>query len=30
VDRTATMPKLVVACELALGWAICAETEEAG
>jgi phenylacetate-CoA ligase len=23
------MPKLVVACELAAGWSICAETEEA-
>jgi phenylacetate-CoA ligase len=29
VDRTETMPKLVVACELATGWTICAETEEA-
>jgi phenylacetate-CoA ligase len=29
VDRTQTMPKLVVACELAAGWSICAETEEA-
>jgi phenylacetate-coenzyme A ligase PaaK-like adenylate-forming protein len=29
VDRTGTMPKLVVACELAAGWSICAETEEA-
>ena len=29
VDRTETMPKLVVACELAAGWTICAETEEA-
>jgi phenylacetate-coenzyme A ligase PaaK-like adenylate-forming protein len=29
VDRTGTMPKLVVACELAAGWTICAETEEA-
>jgi phenylacetate-CoA ligase len=29
VDRTETMPKLVVACELAAGWSICAETEEA-
>jgi phenylacetate-coenzyme A ligase PaaK-like adenylate-forming protein len=29
VDRTGTMPRLVVACELAAGWTICAETEEA-
>jgi phenylacetate-coenzyme A ligase PaaK-like adenylate-forming protein len=29
VDRSGTMPKLVVACELAAGWTICAETEEA-
>ena len=29
VDRTQTMPRLVVACELASGWSICAETEEA-
>jgi phenylacetate-coenzyme A ligase PaaK-like adenylate-forming protein len=29
VDRTETMPRLVVACELAAGWTICAETEEA-
>jgi phenylacetate-coenzyme A ligase PaaK-like adenylate-forming protein len=29
VDRTGTMPKLLVACELAAGWTICAETEEA-
>jgi phenylacetate-coenzyme A ligase PaaK-like adenylate-forming protein len=29
VDRTQTMPRLVVACELATGWSICAETEEA-
>jgi phenylacetate-CoA ligase len=29
VDRTESMPKLVVACELAAGWSICAETEEA-
>ena len=29
VDRTQTMPRLVVACELAAGWSICAETEEA-
>ena len=29
VDRTEAMPKLVVACELAAGWSICAETEEA-
>jgi phenylacetate-CoA ligase len=29
VDRTEAMPRLVVACELAAGWAICAETEEA-
>ena len=29
VDRTQTMPKLVVVCELAAGWSICAETEEA-
>jgi phenylacetate-CoA ligase len=29
VDRTETMPKLVVACELAAGWTICAETAEA-
>ncbi|HEX2159697.1 MAG TPA: phenylacetate--CoA ligase [Actinomycetes bacterium] len=29
VDRTETMPKLVVACELAAGWAICEETEAA-
>ena len=29
VDRTQTMPSLVVACELAAGWAICEETEEA-
>jgi phenylacetate-coenzyme A ligase PaaK-like adenylate-forming protein len=28
VDRTETLPKLVVACELAAGWTICAETEE--
>ena len=29
VDRTETIPRLVVACELAAGWSICAETEEA-
>jgi phenylacetate-CoA ligase len=29
VDRTQTLPKLVVACELAAGWSICEETEEA-
>jgi phenylacetate-coenzyme A ligase PaaK-like adenylate-forming protein len=29
VDRTETMPVLVVACELAAGWAICEETEAA-
>ncbi|HSO53701.1 MAG TPA: phenylacetate--CoA ligase, partial [Actinomycetes bacterium] len=29
VDRTESMPRLVVACELAAGWSICAETEEA-
>jgi phenylacetate-coenzyme A ligase PaaK-like adenylate-forming protein len=29
VDRSETMPKLLVACELAAGWTICAETEEA-
>jgi phenylacetate-coenzyme A ligase PaaK-like adenylate-forming protein len=29
VDRTQAMPALVVACELAAGWSICAETEEA-
>jgi phenylacetate-CoA ligase len=29
VDRTGTMPRLLVACELAAGWSICAETEEA-
>jgi phenylacetate-CoA ligase len=29
VDRTQAMPGLVVACELAAGWSICAETEEA-
>jgi phenylacetate-coenzyme A ligase PaaK-like adenylate-forming protein len=29
IDRTQTMPSLVVACELAAGWAICEETEEA-
>ena len=29
VDRTEAMPKLVVACELAAGWTICGETEEA-
>ena len=29
VDRTGTLPRLVVACELAAGWSICAETEEA-
>ena len=29
VDRIQTMPRLVVACELAAGWTICAETEEA-
>jgi phenylacetate-coenzyme A ligase PaaK-like adenylate-forming protein len=29
VDRIGTMPRLVVACELAAGWTICAETEEA-
>ena len=29
VDRTQTMPRLVVACELAAGWSICEETEEA-
>ena len=29
VDRTEAMPKLLVACELAAGWTICAETEEA-
>jgi phenylacetate-coenzyme A ligase PaaK-like adenylate-forming protein len=29
VDRTETMPRLTVACELAAGWTICEETEEA-
>jgi phenylacetate-coenzyme A ligase PaaK-like adenylate-forming protein len=29
VDRTEALPKLVVACELAAGWSICEETEEA-
>jgi hypothetical protein len=29
VDRTETLPRLVVACELAAGWTICAETEAA-
>jgi phenylacetate-coenzyme A ligase PaaK-like adenylate-forming protein len=29
VDTTQTMPRLVVACELAAGWAICEETEQA-
>jgi phenylacetate-coenzyme A ligase PaaK-like adenylate-forming protein len=29
VDRTETMPRLVVACELAAGWVICEETEAA-
>jgi phenylacetate-coenzyme A ligase PaaK-like adenylate-forming protein len=29
VDHTGTMAKLVVACELAAGWSICAETEQA-
>jgi len=29
VDHTGTMPRLVVACELAAGWAICEETEAA-
>ena len=29
VDRIPTMPRLLVACELAPGWAICAETEAA-
>jgi phenylacetate-CoA ligase len=29
VDRTETMPKLVIACELAAGWTICEETEQA-
>jgi phenylacetate-coenzyme A ligase PaaK-like adenylate-forming protein len=29
VDRTEAMPRLVVACELAAGWSICAETAEA-
>ena len=29
VDTTQTMPRLVVACELASGWAICEETEQA-
>ena len=29
VDRTQTLPRLVVACELAAGWSICEETEEA-
>jgi phenylacetate-CoA ligase len=29
VDRTGTLPKLVIACELAAGWSICAETEQA-
>jgi phenylacetate-CoA ligase len=29
VDRTEAMPKLLVACELAAGWTICADTEEA-
>jgi phenylacetate-CoA ligase len=29
VDRADAMPRLVVACELAAGWSICAETEEA-
>jgi phenylacetate-coenzyme A ligase PaaK-like adenylate-forming protein len=29
VDRTEAVPRLLVACELAAGWTICAETEEA-
>ena len=29
VDRAEAMPRLVVACELAAGWSICADTEEA-
>jgi phenylacetate-CoA ligase len=29
VDRTEAMPRLLVACELAAGWSICAETEQA-
>jgi phenylacetate-CoA ligase len=29
VDRREILPRLVVACELAAGWTICAETEEA-
>ncbi|HEX7146753.1 MAG TPA: phenylacetate--CoA ligase [Actinomycetota bacterium] len=29
VDTTRTLPRLVVACELAAGWAICEETEQA-
>jgi phenylacetate-CoA ligase len=29
VDRTGTVPRLLVACELAAGWTICAETEAA-
>jgi phenylacetate-coenzyme A ligase PaaK-like adenylate-forming protein len=29
VDRTQAMPRLVVACELAAGWSICEETEQA-
>jgi phenylacetate-coenzyme A ligase PaaK-like adenylate-forming protein len=29
VDRTEAMPRLLVACELAAGWTICADTEEA-
>ena len=29
VDRSGSMPRLVVACELAAGWAICEETEAA-
>jgi phenylacetate-coenzyme A ligase PaaK-like adenylate-forming protein len=29
VDRTEAMPQLLVACELAAGWTICADTEEA-
>jgi phenylacetate-CoA ligase len=29
MDRIKSMPKLVVACELAAGWSICEETEQA-
>jgi phenylacetate-coenzyme A ligase PaaK-like adenylate-forming protein len=29
VDRTEAMPRLLVACELAAGWTICADTDEA-